>query len=228
MQENILKPSEFNENRKTVSGFSLIELLISMTITLVIVGLAFHLLARTLNERSRDTTQASELADANQAIGKMTEEMANSGFGLKTNGLVAADCNSNKVRIRANLNALLKETTSGTVTDPNEDVIFQLVVNPGGDAALVRTDVATTQSSIVATHVDNIDIDGDGVGDGLKLSYLDATGAITTPDAAVRVSIVARITLSEVGKPGSPGYQPKVTKQLTSSVVLRNANLLAY
>ena len=228
MQENAIKLSKSKGTRRNASGFSLIELLISMTITLIIVGLAFTLLARALNERTRDTTQAGELADANQAIGRMTDEMMNSGFALNSNGLVAADCTSNKVRIRANLNAFSMETTSGTVTDPNEDVIFQAVANADGTASLIRTDVAAAQSSVVATQIDNVDLDADGVGDGVKFTYLDASGVATTAALAVRVSMVVRITLSEVGKPGSPGYQPAVTKLLTSSVVLRNATLATY
>lgn len=204
------------------------EMLFAMTITLIIVALAFTLLAQSLNRKIHDEAQVSALADANQALSRMSQEITNAGFGLSSNGLVAADCTEEKIRIRANLNALMKQTTSGAVTDPGEDVIFQLVTNLNGGSALVRTDVNTGESSVVATLIENKDINGDGDGDGLTFNYLDAAGNEVSPDNAVKVEIIIRITLPQVGQPNSPGYQPETTKQLSSSVVLRNSNLLAY
>lgn len=217
---------EYETNRQT--GFSLIELLIALTITIIIVSLAFTLLAQSLNRKIRDETQVSALADANQALSRISQEIINSGFGLGTNGLVAADCTEEKIRIRANLNALMKQTTSGTVTDPDEDLIFQLASNPGGGSALIRTDVNTGESAVVATSIDDKDINGDGDGDGLTFIYLNSAGVEVAPQNAVKLEIIIRVTLPQVGQVGSPGYQPEVTKQLTSSVVLRNSNLLAY
>ena len=202
-------------NRQT--GFSLIELLIAMTITLIIVSLAFTLLAHSLNRKTNDEAQVSALSDANQALSRMSLEIVNSGFGLRTNGLVPADCTEDKIHVRANLNALERETTSGTVTDQYEDLIFQLVPNPEGGSALVRSDVNIRESSILATRID-----------GLTFLYLDANGSEVTPQNAVRVEIVIRIIIPQSGRPGTSGFQPEMTKQLTSSVVLRNSCLLAY
>jgi prepilin-type N-terminal cleavage/methylation domain-containing protein len=213
-------------NRQT--GFSLIEMLLALTITLVIVGLAFTLLAQSLNRKMHDETQVSALADTNQALSRMSQEISNSGFGLNSNGLVAADSTEEKIRIRANLNALMKQTSSGTVTDADEDVIFQLADNLNGGSSLVRTDVNSGQSAIVATLIDNEDINGDGDGDGLTFIYRDTAGNEVASQNATRVEIVVRITLPQIGQPGSPAYQPEITKQLSSSVVLRNSNLLAY
>ena len=217
-----------NQITNRQSGFSLIEMLFALTITLFITALAFTLLAQSLNRKVHDEAQVSALADANQALSRMSQDITNAGFGLKTNGLVAADCTEEKIRVRANLNALMKQTTSGTVTDADEDLIFQLVANLNGGSALVRTDVNTGQSAIVATLIDNKDINGDGDGDGLTFNYLDAAGSEVSPQNAVKVEIIIRITLPQVGQPNSPGYQPEITKQLSSSVVLRNSNLLAY
>ena len=216
------------QTTKRQGGFSLLELMIAMTITLIMVSLAFSLLAQSLNHKMRDEAQVSALADANQSLSRISQEIGNAGFGLSSNGLVAADCAKEKIRIRANLNALMKQTTSGTVTDAGEDLIFQLVKNPGEDSSLVRTDVVTGESSVVATKLDDTDINGDGVGDGLTFNYLDAGGNEITPQNAVRVKITVRIKLAQVGSPGSPGFYPETTKQLFSSIVLRNSRLLAY
>jgi prepilin-type N-terminal cleavage/methylation domain-containing protein len=209
-------------------GFSLLELIIVMTITLILVSISFSLLTQAVNQKTRDETQVSALSDANQSLSRISHEIANAGFGLSSNGLVAADCTEEKIRIRANLNALMKQTTSGTVTDRGEDLIFQLVDNPNEGSALVRTDVATGLSSIVATKLDNSDVNGDGDGDGITFTYLDAAGNETAPQNAVRVEITVRIRLKQVGSPGAPGFHPEITKQLFSSIVLRNSRLLAY
>ena len=209
-------------------GFSLIELIIAMTITLTIVALAFSLLAQSINQKTRDETQVSALSDTNQSLSRMSLEIINAGFGLTSNGLVAGDCTEDKIRVRANLNSLMKQATSGTVTDSGEDLIFQLVDNPSVGSALVRTDVVTGGSSIVATKIDNRDGDGDGDGDGLTFNYLDAAGAEVAAQNAVQVRMIVRVNLPQVGSPGAPGYQPEITKELSSSVVLRNARLMAY
>ncbi len=213
---------------KDSRGFSLIELLITLTITLLILGLAFSLLAGALNKKVREEKQANMLADANVGLGRMAEEIENSGFGLRSNGIVASDSSEDQIRIRANLNAFLKQTSSTTVSDASEDVIFKLVAKPGEPSALVRSDVGTGTSSVLAGSVDDSDINGDGNGDGLTFTYLDATGAAVTPDLAVRVGITLRVTLPQVGVVGGTGFQPKVIKALTANVVLRNARLPAY
>ena len=153
------------------SGFSMVEMLITLTISLIILGLAFQVLAGSLNKKSREETQAAVLADANLGLSRMSQELTNAGFGLHTNGIVAADSGEAVIRIRANLNALLGQTSSGTVTDPSEDVTFSLVANPGGGASLIRSDVGSGQSSILAGLVDDADVDADGDGDGLTFAY---------------------------------------------------------
>jgi type II secretory pathway pseudopilin PulG len=205
-----------------------VELLFSLVITLIIVALAFSLLAQSLNRKLHDEKQVSALADANQALSRMAQDLTNAGFGLSSNGLVTADCSEEKIRVRANLNALMKQTSSGTVNDPNEDLIFQLATNSDGETSLIRTDVSTGGSSVVAGSIDNSDMNGDGDGDGLTFSFLDAAGAEVAPDKAARIDVVVRISLPQIGHPGSAGYQPKVTKDLSTSVTLRNSRLLAY
>lgn len=210
------------------AGFSLIELMFAMTITLVITSLAFGLLANSLNHKSRDDAEASALADANQALSWIIQDVMNSGFGLTSNGLTTSDCNEERIRVRANLNAFLKETTSNAVTDWDEDVIFQLVDATNGRASLVRRDGGKAETRVIATDLDNVDADNDGDGDGLTFRYLDDAGAEVSPPQAVRVAVTLRVVLPATGTPGSPGYQPQRTKALTSSVVLRNAKLMAY
>lgn len=215
-------------SERAQSGFSLIELLITMTITLVILALAFTLLAQSLNTNVREEKQASVLADSSLGVGRMAEEIVNAGFGLKTNGIVAGDSTEETIRIRANLNALMKQTTSNTVSDRSEDVEFLLATNAAGDTSLIRMDIAAGTTSILASSVDNSDIDSDGDGDGLTLMYLDSAGTEVAPDQAVRVTVTLRVKLPQVGVPNAPGFRPAIKKALTENIVLRNASLAAY
>lgn len=98
-------------NKKNQAGFSLMELLVSLTITLVVMSIAVTMLARTLNVRTRENEHVDELGDVQRALNIMSREIANSGFNLTTNGIVAADSNAERIRIRANLNKF--NTTDG-------------------------------------------------------------------------------------------------------------------
>jgi len=202
-------------------------MMVAMTITLILVGLAFTLLAATIRQKTRGARETAALSDATQSMSWMTGEIMNAGFGLSSNG-IASDSSEDMIHIRANLNAFMGETTSNTVTDQGEDVVYQLAARPDGGSALVRSDVGKNETNVVATLVDNADLDGDGEGDGLNFQYVDSAGATTTPQAASRVIIQVRVILPAVGTPGSDGYQPQRTKLVTAPIVLRNYQLAAY
>ncbi len=68
--------------KKKSSGFSLIELMIAMTITLVLLGLVSTLFARSLGIRSRESRKTDALTSAQAALNVMSREISNSGFGL--------------------------------------------------------------------------------------------------------------------------------------------------
>jgi prepilin-type N-terminal cleavage/methylation domain-containing protein len=94
-------------------GFSLLELLIAMTVTLVILTGASRLLAGAFNVRARENRKTDGLSDAQRALNIMSREIANTGFNLtitpSQNGIVPEDSitdeNGNQtIRFRANLN----------------------------------------------------------------------------------------------------------------------------
>src|SRR5437762_9513677 len=109
--------------RTSEGGFSLVELMIAMTIVLVITTITASLLASSFNIRGRENQKTAALADAQRALNNMSREIANSGFGLSNNGIVTYDSSSTAIRVRANLNAFDRETTSSQVTDSDEDVL---------------------------------------------------------------------------------------------------------
>ena len=71
------------------SGFSLVELCVALTVTLVIMAIASTLLASSFNVRNRENQRSSAIADAQRALNMMSREIANAAYGLGTNGIVA-------------------------------------------------------------------------------------------------------------------------------------------
>jgi prepilin-type N-terminal cleavage/methylation domain-containing protein len=69
-------------NPRGDGGFSLVELMIAMAVTLVVAGLASSLLASALNSKTRDDRRSDAIADARRALNIMSREIANAGAGL--------------------------------------------------------------------------------------------------------------------------------------------------
>jgi|SRR5690349_6159062 len=232
------------------AGFSLIELIIAMTITLVVLGISTTLLARSLNIRTRANDNVDSMADAERALNIMSREIAQAGFNLTDNGIVAADsvvdANGNStIRICANLN---KFDTSASPTaragigvsgeDAGEDVKY--FIYPTQDTTLLaRYDANAAgggKSTVLANRLDGLHIHYFAQ----KVTYNSGTAAapcdisspsqaeVGSPSAAKYVVIAVCVQQIATGKPGDPGYQPRQNILLTSDVALRNANLLDY
>ena len=201
----IRNPNSDTRNRH--AGYSLIELLIAMTITLVLMVAASTLLAKSFAMRSRENRKSDGLADAGRALNQMSRELASSGFALTDNGLVAGaqDSNGTAIHFRTNLN-----NTNETTSDPDEDVYYSF---QPASFALIRHDKNTGAASQLA----------DGI-DSLQITYYDINGATlnvngtpATVAAAVRLTIAVSVVL-----PPIKGVPPS-SVSLSSDVTLRNA-----
>src|SRR5215208_4749583 len=126
---------------KKEAGFSIIELLIAMAVTLTIVGLSSTLLAGAFRIRSREDRKSDAIADVQRALNIMTREISNAGLKLpgglpkvSTNGFVTDDSNSEELRLVSNLNGM-PDSANGyfedtDVDDANEDIKFLMYVDP--------------------------------------------------------------------------------------------------
>jgi prepilin-type N-terminal cleavage/methylation domain-containing protein len=213
-------------------GFSLIELLLAMTIALTLLGLTSGLLASSFNVRARENQKTDALADTQRALNIMTREIANTGFGLANNGIVAADSNETAIRVRANLNAFDSQTSSNSISDRNEDVKYSLYA-AGADSYIVRLDIGTqNQTTVLANRVDSLRIRYYPARVNYTLSgNCDITS--TTPEVTQKsdtkyIVMSVCVELTARGAPGSPGYQPASRVQLVSDVYLRNADIGNY
>ena len=64
------------------AGFSLVELIIAMGVTVTIMTLSCSLLAAGFNMRSREDRKSDAIADVQRALNIMTREISNSGMKL--------------------------------------------------------------------------------------------------------------------------------------------------
>lgn len=205
-------------NGSKEAGFSLIELLISMAVTLLIMGMASGLLARSMGIRTRENVRMEALASAQRALNIMSREIANSGAGLNNNGIVAADSTAQRIRIRANTDAFVAGLGAPSTDDEDEDIVFQLQ-NAGTQTVLTRFDVNTNTVTSLAGRINP---------NNFQIDYLGANGAAVAPADAVRVRLTIGVLLPAVGNRNAPGYQPQTRTRVSSEVVLRNASLQTY
>lgn len=240
-----------HSSRKRQAGFSLIELIIAMAITILITAVAGRLLAQSMNIRTRANEKVDALADAQRALNIMSREIAEAGFNLTDNGIVAADSitdgNGNStLRIRSNLNRF--NTTANpwyagggvgsgpqnaigpSSDDAGEDVKY-FVYDAGNTNLLARYDAYGGGSTVLANRLDSLHIHYFAQKVTYGTTGCDISGASSgevAPSAAKYVVIAVCVAQSAVGAPGSPGYQPATNVLLVSDVALRNSNLTTY
>lgn len=188
----------------TERGFSLIELVIAMSITLAVMAAATTLLATSLRTRGRENNRSEALASTQRALNIMSREIGNSGYGLEDNGIVLADSGASSIRVRANLD----NNSSLAGTDEDIRYVFQ---NPSGvTGSIVRYDNAGGGNVVLATDIS-----------ALLLTFFDVNGnTIANPNnygSAERITIEVRVNLP------AGLEQPATTVKLVSDVALRNA-----
>jgi len=226
-----------SNHKNTSGGFSLLELLIAMVITMALMTAASTLLANALRVRSRENQKSDALADTQRALNIMSREIANAGFNMTGNGIVAADSGLNELRVRSNLNRydydpLVSDDSRNNVEDSGEDITYFLN-SADNTMYLARHDKYGTGSTVLANRID-----------GMKIHYFDqkvtytappggsditnVSAAEVAPASAKYIVIAISVTLDAVGEPGSPGYQPPYSVLLCSDVTLRNTDLWIY
>lgn len=220
------------------AGFSLFELAVAMTITIVVMGLAATLLARSLKLRTHENRHSDALADAQRALNIVSREVGSAGFRMTTNGIVWQDSDASSIRVLANLNKY-QGGVDNDVNDENEDVKFFLTA---GTNYLVRYDKNDTQSDTRTTVLANRVTAFNVYYFDQKVNY--TTGDCTTPVTVTTSGVTALsgsdianakyvvlaicVSLPAEGVAGSSGYIPAWQTILVSDVMLRNADLDEY
>jgi Tfp pilus assembly protein PilW len=225
------------KKKNTEAGFSLLELVVALVITMALMTAASTLLANALRMRSRENQKSDALADTQRAVNIMSREIANTGFNLTSNGIVGADSGLNSIRIRANLNKYdydpsVTAESRANIQDAGEDITY-FINEAENTMYLARHDRFGTGSTVLANRIDNMSIHYfdqkvtyTAPAKGLDIEAPSAAEVL--PQNAKYIVIVVAVTLDEVGTPGSAGYQPPYSVLLCSDVTLRNTGLWGY
>ena len=213
---------------KNNAGFSLLELIIAMTVMLVLLGLVSNLLAKSFNVRTRESQRTDALTSAQAALNVLSREIANSGFGvysgsnarLASNGIIAADSNAQRIHIRSNINNVGPTTVPAGSTvlstnEPGEDITY---FYDSATDSIVRYDPNDSpQTSVVVNKISDV-----------TFQYFDYVGAsssgvvVATPtNDTGRIRITVTVRLENVQGQVNP---QDVT--FTSDVTLRNSNYM--
>jgi type II secretory pathway pseudopilin PulG len=199
---------------KSAAGFSIIELVIAMTIMLVAMGLVASLFSKSLSTRQRESSRTDALTAAQAALNVISREIANAGYGLMDNGIVFADSNQNKFHFLANTT-----NTNEVLTDPGENVTYFF---DSTTSSILRHDAngggpGIPQTSIIINRISSV-----------NFLYFDYTGSNSAPTSSFtptfrtgRVRVTITVSLEDVQD--QPQNQSVV---LVSDVTLRNSDYM--
>lgn len=236
-----------SQKHQNNAGFSLLELLIAMSLTIFMMGIAATVLSTGFRIREREESVTDAIADAQRGLNIMSREIANAGFNLTTNGIIDNDSNSSSIRVRANHNrfdfdAAVSDLSRENVIDPGEDLTF-LVNNANDTDYLVRHDVYATgvKTTVLANRMDQLRIHyfaekvtystptaNVGLTAPNDCDISNPSAAEVSPSAASYIVIALCVRLPSAGVPNTDGYQPASNVVLISDVTLRNSNLRNY
>lgn len=201
-----------NQRAKTCAGFSMIELLVSIGMTIVILGVAVASFSGALSMRERESSRTDALTSVQAAINILSREISNSGYGLdkdETNGIVTEDSNKKRLRIRANtVNTYPSNTDTGT-TSRGEDITY---FYDAASQSVVRYDPVTGASGVI-NRVSDVDF-----------QYYDYDGTTLSGPFDIPTKITGRVEITlTVLLPDVPGQPKNQTVTFKTDVTLRNS-----
>ena len=193
-------------------GFSLIELLVAMTVLMILMGAVSVLFATAMGTRTRQSERTDALTSARAALQIISREVASSGYGIYNNGIVIADSNGKQIHFRTN------RTNSDLLTDdPGEDVMFYY--DAAAESIMRYDKYGDPQLSVVVNGISDIDF-----------RYFDYpennTGPILVSLPTVdtgRIEITVTVRLMNV-----QGQITNDTVSYSTDVTLRNSNYMLY
>ena len=210
---------QLNEMTRTVTtlavatrsekGLSLVELILSMAITLVILGVAVTVFSTAMGRRARETSRTDAITSAQAALNIMSREIGNAGYGLNDNGIVT-DSTATKLHIRANI---VNNANNSTTSDPGEDIVFYLD-GTGANQSVVRHDNRTGETSGIINRISSV-----------NFAYQNYVNSGTPPVGPGPDTGKIRITLTVIleNVQGQPSGQ---TVTVSSDVTLRNSQYM--
>lgn len=201
------------ENANQEKGFSLIELLTAMVISLIILGATVAVFSGALSTRTRESSRTDAITSAQAALNIMSREIGNAGYGLTlSNGLVYGDCDTDKLRFRANIQ---NTGTSGAETSQDgEDVTY---FYDSTTHSVLRFDKNASETSGIINRVSDVNFTYyNYTFDPVTKVVTVTQGAAATNTGRVRIELL--VTLPDVQ--GQPSGR---VEKVWSDVTLRNS-----
>jgi len=202
--------NDFSSHKKQFAGYSLIELIVALTLTLIILGVAIGAFTQALSMRSSEGSRTDALTSVQAAINILSREISNSGYGLKTNGIVVGDSDNKRLHFRANTtNTYPSNSDPGTV-NPGEDITYFYDVN---SKSVVRYDAVTGVTSGVINRVSDV-----------EFHYYDYSASTVSGPNDIPTSSTGRVEINlTVFMPDVKGQPSGQTVTFRSDVTLRNS-----
>lgn len=198
---------------QTETGFTLVELILSMVLSLVILGVGVGVFSGALRGREYQSARTDAIVSAQAAMNIMSREIGNAGYGLLNNGIVLADSTNTRLHFRTNV-----DNSDFVTVDPNEDVTFFCDSCDSDGGSIVRYDASGTgTTSGIINKVSRVQFQ--------YWDYNEITHAVSGPFNVPtlntgRVTITLTVIINNIA--GAPsGDAANVT--VTSDVTLRNS-----
>jgi Tfp pilus assembly protein PilW len=186
----------------------MIELIVSMLLTLIILGIAVAAFSGVIGSRNRQSSRTDALTSTQAALNIMTREVGNAGYGLMTNGLVLEDCTDKKLHFLTNTN-----NRDATTSGPGENVTFYY---DSDSQSVVRYDLATGTSGVI-NRVSDVDFVYYNYVVDVLTGNVTVTAGPASRDTA-RVNIKLKVLLPEV-----QGQPTNRIETVMSDVTLRSS-----
>lgn len=211
-------------SRKAHAGFSILELIVAMTVILICLGIVSTLIGRAFGVRARESQRTDALTSAQAALNVISRELSNAGFGISTgspriasNGIVTADSNAKRIHFRANIENMgpVGGDTVVSTNEAGEDVTYFF------DAAtdsIVRYDPNDTpQTSVVVNRISDV-----------TFEYFDYVGTSSSgTQVTVPTNNTGRIRITVLVQLDAVQGQPNpLDVQFTTEVTLRNSRYM--
>lgn len=193
------------------SGFSVLELIVSMTIMLILMTMAGTIFQHSVGTRKREMQRTEAVNQVRNALNMISREIANSGYGLTDNGLSLTDSGKQKIHFRSNI-----QNQDSTTDDANEDLTYYY------DAAtnsIIRYDrFSNPRTSTVAKQVGNLTFQ--------YFNYNNFGDPPVASDVPSANTARVRVTIS-IGLEPVDGQSNNQAITYTSDVSLRNSKYIS-
>jgi type II secretory pathway pseudopilin PulG len=195
------------------AGFSVVEMVLTMLIMLVVMGIVMSLFSRALGTRSRESSRTDALTAAQAALNVMSREIANSGYGTVTNGLLDDSTDELLHFVSNHVN------TNDNLLQPGENVTYYF--EPSTESILRHDEngdgPGVPLTSIIINRISRVDYE-----------YFNYTGANALPTVTSvptantgRVRIRLTVNMEQVVGQVNPD-----SVVLSSDVTLRNSSYM--